>query len=57
MLKVNVDAALFPNQGNLSVACVAHNDQGHATDAITCCKEEVMSPEMAGAMKVREVLS
>ena len=57
MIKVNVDAALFPEEDKFSFACVARNDQGHAIEAITCCKQGVTSPEMAEAIGVKEALS
>ena len=57
VVKINVDAALFPDQGRFSFAYIARNDQGQAIEAITCCKQGAEPPEMAEAMGVKEDLS
>ncbi|XP_062086997.1 uncharacterized protein LOC133793717 [Humulus lupulus] len=57
VIKINVDAALFSESSTYSFACVARNDQGHTLEAITCCRNGVVSPELAEAMGMREALS
>ncbi|XP_062100043.1 uncharacterized protein LOC133805913 [Humulus lupulus] len=57
VVKVNVDAALFSEIPAFIYACVARDSHGHVLEAITCCRQGVVSPEMAEAMGVREALS
>ncbi|XP_062085344.1 uncharacterized protein LOC133791431 [Humulus lupulus] len=57
IVKINVDAALFSDSSTYSFACVARNDQGHTLEAITCCRNGVVSPELVEAMGMREALS
>ena len=57
VLKINVDAALFSEASTYSFVCVARDDQGHFIEATTCCRQGVVSPELAEAMGVREALS
>ncbi|XP_062114086.1 uncharacterized protein LOC133825112 [Humulus lupulus] len=57
VIKINVDAALSTEASTYSFACVARDDQGHFIEAITCCRQGVVSPKMAEAMGVREALS
>ena len=56
-VKINVDAAIFPDQGRFSFACIARNDQGVVIEAITSCKQGTPTPELVEAMSVKEALS
>ncbi|XP_062094300.1 uncharacterized protein LOC133800357 [Humulus lupulus] len=56
-IKINVDAALFSESSSYGFACVARNDQGHTLEAISCCRNGVVSPELVEAMGMREALS
>ncbi|XP_030477950.1 uncharacterized protein LOC115694989 [Cannabis sativa] len=40
-----------------SFACIARDASGHALEAISCCKQGTVTPELAEAMGVREALS
>ena len=57
VVKINVDAALFPDKERFSFACIARNDQGHVLEAIACSNQGMPSPESVEAMGVKEALS
>ena len=57
MIKLNVDAALFLENGLYSVACIARNDSGEFMEAITSCKMGQITPELAEVFGIREALS
>lgn len=56
-IKINVDAALFNEERKFSLAGVARNYSGQVLEARTSCRTGDVTPEMAEALGVREVLS
>ncbi|XP_062093901.1 uncharacterized protein LOC133799929 [Humulus lupulus] len=56
-VKVNMDAALFPDLGTYSFACLARDELGHPIEALSRCFNGHVAPELAEAMGFREALS
>lgn len=56
-VKLNVDAALFPELGTFSFACLARDHRGQPIGALSRCFNGVILPELAEAMGFREALS
>lgn len=57
VVKINVDAALFPELRTQSFSCVARDNTGMVMEALTCCRAGSVEPEMAEVLGVREALS
>lgn len=57
VIKINVDAILFPEIRTHNFSCVARNSTGMVLEALTCCRAGIVDPEMAEALGVREALS
>ncbi|XP_062114633.1 uncharacterized protein LOC133825746 [Humulus lupulus] len=56
-LKINTDAAMFIDSQCFSFAGVARDEDGKVVEAISSCRSGVVSPEIAEAIGIREVLS
>ncbi|XP_062087000.1 uncharacterized protein LOC133793720 [Humulus lupulus] len=56
-VKVNMDAALFPDLGTYSFACLARDELGHPIEALSRCFNGHVAPELAEALGFREALS
>ena len=56
-LKINVDAALFPDSASAGIACLARNHDGLLLEARTRIFSGLTNPEIAEAIGVREALS
>ena len=57
IVKINTDAALFPEKGGFGFAFVARNHLGHFMEAVSRFRLGVLSPEVAEAFSVKEALS
>uniref|UniRef100_A0A803Q4Z4 Reverse transcriptase domain-containing protein n=1 Tax=Cannabis sativa TaxID=3483 RepID=A0A803Q4Z4_CANSA len=49
-VKINVDVALFSDPNMYSFACVARDEPCHVLEAISCCKQGNVAPELAEAI-------
>lgn len=55
-LKINVDVALFPTRNCFSFVCLARDHNGQFVEAISSCRDGILSPELAEAVGVREAI-
>lgn len=56
-IKVNIDAAIFEKSRSYCVSMVAHDHRGELVTATSSCRKGHIAPELAEAIRIKEVLS